>query len=264
VLPRVAAFTRACAYDRAGLAWSEASPGRRRLARMVDELERVAVHVGDGGPFVIVGHSFGAFLVCAYAARFPSRVAGLVLVDPPSEWQPLTPERARLIRGGIRLSRIGGLLARCGVVRACLDLLSGGAPGVPRRFVRIFGPTAAHTLERIVGEVQKLPPEIQPIVQAHWSQPKCFRALADHLGALEETCAWVDSLTSLPDVPVVVVSAGDQPPEITARHRRLAALSPRGRHVVAPASGHWILLDDPDLVAGLVEEVVADARRTRT
>src|SRR5919204_4046178 len=83
--------------------------------------------------------------------------------------------------GGIQLSRVGGLLARIGVVRACLALLTSGVPGVPRNFVRVFGPTAARTLERLVGEVRKLPPDVHPVVQALWCQPKCFQAMANHL-----------------------------------------------------------------------------------
>jgi hypothetical protein len=66
-------------------------------------------------------------------------------------------------------------------VRACLALLTGGAPAAPRYFVKVFGPTAARTLERLVGEVRKLPSDIHPGVQALWCQPKCFQAMADHL-----------------------------------------------------------------------------------
>ena len=157
VLRDVATFTRACAYDRAGLGWSDPSRGPRTLARMLGELRGVLANAATAGPYVFVGHSFGAFLVCAYASQHPSEVAGLVLLDPPSEWHEITREQARLLWGGIQLSRIGGILARLGIVRACLALLTGGAPGVPRNFVRIFGPTAARTLERLVGEVRKLP-----------------------------------------------------------------------------------------------------------
>jgi pimeloyl-ACP methyl ester carboxylesterase len=261
VLRDVATFTRACAYDRAGLGWSDPVRAPRTVARMIGELRGVMASVAASGPYVLVGHSFGAFLVCAYAAQHPADVAGVVLLDPPSEWHAITREQARLLRGGIQLSRLGGILARLGVVRASLTLLTRGAPSVPRNFVRIFGPTAAHTLERLVGEVRKLPPEVYPVVQSIWCQPKCFRAMADHIAALEETAAFVARMTSLPDVPLVIVSSGDQSAETIVRHRALARLSPQSRHLIAAKSGHWIQFDEPDLVVAAIRDIVDRTRR---
>ena len=261
VLPDVGAFARACAYDRAGLGWSDPPRAPRTLARMLAELRGVLTETAEGMPAVLVGHSFGAFLVSAFAAQHPDEVAGLVLLDPPSDWHALTPERARLLRGGIQLSRLGGVLARLGVVRACLDLLTSGAPGVPRNFVKVFGPTAARTLDRLVGEVRKLPPEVHPVVQAMWCQPKCFAAMADYLGAMGETAAAVSRITALPDVPLAVMSSVDQPLDVIAKHRQLAHLSPHGRHVIADASAHWIQFDQPELVVNTIRDVVNEAGR---
>src|SRR6266511_2080056 len=159
VLRDVASFTRACAYDRAGLAWSEPARTPRTLTRMLAELRGI-LSTATNRPAILVGHSFGALLVCAYASEYPRDVAGLVLLDPPSEWHGITRQQARLLWGGIQLSRIGAVLARIGIVHACLALLTGGAPSIPRNFVRIFGSTAARTLERLVGEVRKLPPDV--------------------------------------------------------------------------------------------------------
>jgi pimeloyl-ACP methyl ester carboxylesterase len=262
VVPSVANFTRACAYDRAGLGWSAPSRTPRTVDRMVRELQGVLMNAGTGGPAVFVGHSFGAFLVCAYASRHPADVAGLVLIDPPSEWHELSREQRQLLWGGIQLSRLGGLLARVGLVRGCLALLTHGAPGVPRNFVRIFGSRAARTLERLVGEVQKLPPEIHPFVQMVWSQSKCFRAMADHLAALGPTAAAAGGLTSLGDVPLVIVSSGDQPADVVDKHRQLARLSQNGRHVIATTSGHWIQFDDPDLVVATIRDLIDSVRHT--
>lgn len=263
VLPEIAKFTRGCAYDRAGLAWSGTSGRPRTLGHIVDDLHMVLQKAAPPRPYVLVGHSFGCFVVCAYASRHPEEVAGLVLIDPPaaSEWRQPTRQQARLLWGGIHLSRVGGLLARLGVVRACLALLTGGAPGVPRTFVKVFGSTAAHTLERLVGEVRKLPPEVHPVVQALWCQPKCFRAMADHLRVLQEAAVFVASLGSLPDVPLVTISSGELPPERIEEHRQLARLSSNGRHIVARKSGHWIQFDEPELVVTAIREVVDQVRR---
>ena len=263
VLPGVAAFTQACAYDRAGLAWSEMPRRPRTFTQIVEDLRTVLTHASLQGPYVLVGHSFGCFVVCAYASQYPREIAGLVLVDPPaaSQWRAPTAREARLLWGGIHFSRLGGLLARVGVVRVCGALVVGGAPGAPRAFLKLFGPTATATIERLVGEIAKLPPEVHPIVQAHWCQPKCFRAVADHLRVLREAADFVASLDSLPDVPLVTISSGTLPPERIEEHRALAGLSSNGRHVVAVRSGHWIQFDEPELIVTVIREVVDQVRR---
>ncbi|MGH9382858.1 MAG: alpha/beta fold hydrolase [Vicinamibacterales bacterium] len=265
VQPEVAKFTRVCAYDRAGLAWSDVPSCPRTFSRIVDELDAVLAHVAarHRGPerAVLVGHSFGSFVVQTYAARNSRDVARIVLIDPSTEWLTMTPHRVRMLRGAIHLSRVGVLLAYFGIVRACLALLTGGAPAAPREFVKIFGPMAALTVERLVGEVRKLPPDVHPVVQALWCQPKCFRAMADHLSVLELDGASLGGSTPPREVPTVVISSGDQTQEQIAAHRMLAEGSLGGRHIIARRSRHWVQLDEPDLVIGTIRELVEAARR---
>lgn len=259
VQPQIARFTRVCAYDRAGLGWSDRPSGPRSFDRIVNELCRVVAHVAPRERYVLVGHSFGCFVTLACAARRPADVAGLVLVDPPTEWLTKNLARARMLGGARHLSRFGALLARVGVVRVSLALLTGGAPGAARRVAQAFGPTAARTLERLVGEIRKLPAEVHPVVQSLWCQPKCFSAMADHLRVLEREGSAIASLSPPPEVPLTVVSSGDQPAEQVARHRELAEHSSHGRHVIATRSAHWVHLDEPDLIVGLTRELVERA-----
>jgi pimeloyl-ACP methyl ester carboxylesterase len=261
VQPELAALTRVCAYDRAGLAWSEAPSTPRTFDRILGELAPVVGAAGNGQPVILVGHSFGSLIVRAYAARHPDQVGGLVLVDPPTEWIEGAPERARLLRRAIQASAIGAFLARVGVVRASLALLTGGLPGVPRTMVKALGPRASGTLERLVGEVRKLPPELYPVVKELWCQPKCFRSMAEHLAVLEREGSIIGVASPPPDVPVVVISGGHQPASEIDAHRRLAAASPRGRHLVAAKSGHWILFDEPEIIVDAVRGLIGGVTR---
>ena len=233
----------------------------RTLHSILDELSTVIAQLDVQGQIVLVGHSFGSLIVRTYAARHPRNVAGIVLIDPPIEWLTMTRDRARMLRGGRFLARTGALLAHLGIVRACLALLTGGAPGAARRFVTIFGPTAARTLARLVGEVQKLPRDVHPVLQALWCQPKCFQAMAAHLLAFELEGASLIKAVPPPDVPVVVISGGDQPAEVIAAHRMLVERSVHGRHLIAERSAHWVQFDEPELIVAVVRDLV-ESRRT--
>jgi pimeloyl-ACP methyl ester carboxylesterase len=256
VQPAVARFTRVCTYDRAGLAWSDVPSCPRTFDRIVDELAMVLRRVAPGERCVLVGHSFGSFVVRGYAMRHPDAVAGLLLVDPAVEW--LTPDapRAYRLRRARHLSRVGEWLAYIGIPRVCLALLIGGAPAAPQRFSRLFGETVAQTLGRLVGEVRKLPPETYPLMQEFWSQPKCYRAMADHLGALERDGAAIAQIVTPAEIPTTVISSANQPADQIEMQKRLADASHRGRHLIASRSTHWIQFDEPELITAAVRELV--------
>ena len=260
VVPSIAAFTRVCTYDRAGLAWSEVPSGPRTFDRIVDELGRVIAHVAAGERCILVGHSFGSFIVRGYAMRRPDAVAGLVLVDPAVEWLKPDAERAYRLRRAQYLARIGAGLAHVGIPRICLALLIGGAPAGPQRFSRLFGETAAQTLARLVNEVRKLPPALYPLMQEFWSEPKCYLSMADHLAALERDGAAIARIASPPEIPTIVISSGNQPHEHIEAQRLLASASHGGRHVIAARSSHWIQFDEPELVTAAVRELVDRSR----
>jgi pimeloyl-ACP methyl ester carboxylesterase len=188
--------------------------------------------------------------------RHPETVAGLVLVDPAVEWLMPDAERAYRLRRAQVLARIGAWLAHVGVPRACLALLIGGAPAAPQRFSRLFGETVAQTLGRLVGEMRKLPPATYPLMQAFWSEPKCYYAMADYLAALERDGASIAQVASSAEIPTIVISSGNQSAEHIAMQRMLADAAHVGRHVIAARSSHWVQLDEPELVVDAVRTLI--------
>jgi len=82
-------------------------------------------------------------------------------------------------------------------------------------------------------------------------------------------------LTSLGDMPLIVLSAGNLGSipslsdaenqhlleEMQAQQSELAALSSNSKHVIAEQSGHMIQLDQPDLVVEAIREMVDAVRK---
>lgn len=84
IVAELAARTRVCTYDRAGLGLSDPVAQRKRgLDDAVDDLHALLEAAQVSGPYVLVGSSGGGFIVYHYAGRYPDDVAGLVMLDVP-------------------------------------------------------------------------------------------------------------------------------------------------------------------------------------
>ncbi len=262
VQPQVAQFSRAVSYDRAGHGWSDPAPEPRTARQIAQELNTLLNATGLPGPYVLVGHSFGGYVNRAYAHLYRDRVAGMVLVDSvhPAEWKKPTPEQLRMIETGLRYAWIAAWLARLGFVRFCLARLARGLPGLGWAAASTFGVSMAAAVQRIAGEIRKLPAPILPVVRALWSQPKNFMSLGQHVAALPVSAAQAAAVRSLGDLPLVVVSGDHHAAPHIDWQRDLAQLSSCGRHLVASDCGHWVHLDHPEVVTRAIREVVTAAR----
>lgn len=77
----VSGDTRVCRYDRAGRGWSDSAPTSPHGIQIANDLHTLLHRAHVAGPYVLAGHSFGGLYVQTFAERYPSEVAGMVLID---------------------------------------------------------------------------------------------------------------------------------------------------------------------------------------
>jgi pimeloyl-ACP methyl ester carboxylesterase len=252
----VAAYARAVSYDRSGLGWSSPSDSERTPSNIARELRDMLRHAKIPGPYVLVGHSFGGLVVQRYAAEYPEDVLGVILVDPMrvEEWPPVNEtQRAMLVRG-TRMAGFGIPVARFGLARLATTSLLCRSGKLSRAFSRATAKHGGlHVLERITCEVGKMPRAVWPIVAAHWSRPEFYRGLVAHLDAVPASVAEMHGAQSVEGVPVVLLTPGNAKPFSGDDLRRIG---PGARQVIARKSGHWIHLDEPDLVVDTIRRMV--------
>ncbi|MGD0142682.1 MAG: alpha/beta hydrolase [Rhizomicrobium sp.] len=249
----IAKQTRVCAYDRAGFGKSSPGPLPRDAKAEVADLEALLKAADLRGPYVLVGHSMGSYIVRLFADRHPDDVAGMVLVDPSVENQlPVIEAVSPAIAEGDKKS-----LARarhCGMPDLSADILNDCASPPPSS----FPPDLATAWVAGHGAAS---------VQAFSSEAESFFAADTPEVAAERR--------SFGSMPLIVLTRGERSTNIPAdqaeaewtawnkMHDDLTKLSTVGVNRTVPGANHYIQLDKPDAVVDAVAEVVTKAREQR-
>lgn len=234
----IATTTRACAYSRAGIMWSDPSGRPFDSDSAASDLHAALVLSGERGPWVMVGHSLGGPYIVAFTARYPSEVGGLVMVDcaHPDQFAKYDAAAGRSLRPSASQAQLATRLAWTGIVR----LFPSGLEGAPQAFL-----------------------------------PLSVNGLAGETAAVTETLARERRQASLGDRPLVVLSAGrgasaeelklmqitaEQGAQIAIAHqdlsRDLAMWSTHGQYEVVPDASHYIQRDRPDVVIRAIRDVI--------
>ena len=275
VQPRVAARARACAYDRAGLGYSDPSRMPRTPGAIVEDMHALIHKAGLKTPLVLVGHSLGGFNVKLYAALYPEDVAGLVLVDPAEERANDRLRSFMIRRYGAslaarsELSDLTGLAWLLGRYEGCVAAVTTKElDPASIQYRRCSDPVRAPLGPVIAAERQKLQ------VTAAYQEAQASEIANSVYGDLRADAAYAALFKPgmLGRKPMIVLTHGIVPPDDpieaasmagwTQLHRETARLSRRGRQRTVPDTHHNIEIDDPQAVIDAVDEVLAELAAT--
>lgn len=105
---------RSCAYDRAGMGWSDPGPQPRDSSAIVGDLEKLIAASGEKGPFILMGHSMAGLHTRLFAGRNPDKVAGLVLIEATTPEQIDNPNTGKFLAVFTTISRVAAASATVG------------------------------------------------------------------------------------------------------------------------------------------------------
>ena len=267
VQPGVASLARVCSYDRAGDGWSDVGPHPRTMRQIVYELHTLLDRADERPPFVLVGHSYGGWLVRVYQLTYPSQVAGMVLVEAGSD------DPVRILGDG-RLVHASDLTTGQAVpaVKTANPLRESDIP--PTALSQMKAGAADAAAHANSGSRAKLPADAQRMrtwALARWQHvAAAVNPLeSEELAALRADRAKNDH--PLDNLPLLILTrgiadeTGPNAKTLEDDHQKeqaaLVLLSRNGKQVVAPHSGHHIQLDQPDLVINSITGVLTVLRK---
>jgi pimeloyl-ACP methyl ester carboxylesterase len=249
----VAAFTRACTYDRAGIMWSDPKDGAQHADAVADDLHATLAAAGEEGPFILVGHSLGGIYILDYAEKFGDQVAGLVFVDASH------PDQNRRLKA------------------AGYGQLTQPAPSA----VVLLSKVTWTGWTRLLRDSERLPnlsARASAATKAYASTS--MAAAMNEAVHLDQTLSDVGAAPALGVRPIAVLTAMQPLPDAVLKsqnmtqsdglkvqaiwkdlHDEEASWSSNSRHHLVPDSTHYIQFVRPDAVIAAVREVVDTVRR---
>jgi len=264
VQPRIAKWTRACSFDRAGTGFSDPGPMPRTRVRIAGELRTALHHAGITGPYILVGAAFGGDNVRTFANLYMREVAGLVMVDADADDVGPKAMQEDAHRGHASIPSD---------LRACRDAIAQHKPQqtCAQQFFFRGLPEAEWSLE--------LNSKVLEIAQTKLAMYDAFASEMEQTPADE---AWLQQhRRSFGSRPIRVLTSGnhgvghlESKPADTPKHleyeqqntlaqARWLELSSNAKQIFARDSSEYIQFDKPEIVINAIREVYDLARKQR-
>lgn len=258
VIDRIAKTSRACAYSRAGILWSDPASGVFKPEEVANDLHAALAAAGEKPPYVLVGHSRGGLYNMIFAGQHRDEIAGLVFADSSHPDQEKAFTAAGLPQGDyVSPGEEFALAFRwTGLMR--LEPYPTD-PSIAAR-VKAFYPKSAAANAREAhkrGETLEVAGRYRDFI--NWPVVVLARELPEQTLARKEADKRDADLLSIDGT-----DAGVNVPAQEVVWRRLqfdlSQWSSRGRLQVVPDSNHGFFFFKPDVVVSAIEEVIAASR----
>lgn len=262
VQPPLARSTRVCAWDAAGFGFSSPSSEPQDAVHLTQDLEQTLKEADVPGPYLMVGHSAGAFVALRFADRHPKSVVGIVLLDPALPEQDSVMKR---VAPKFALFVDGSWSAQAESLRHCAAGLKSGAlkHGTPEFDECTAAPRMPAAFSALEVSLTRLN-----------ANPARMLTEASQLDNFVQREV-INPQRRYGDMPLIVLTAGrrDLPPEAPAdareqmplfyreaerAHEAYAALSTRGHDQLVPDSAHNIPAEKPETVLAAINRVLAE------
>lgn len=240
VLQGIAEETQACVYDRAEIGWSDPPPRWHRTPDlMAADLHALLSAAGIPAPYVLVGHSIGGVVARSFYAQYPDLVAGMLLVDSSHEQQVRRFAELGWRRGPYRYAREAARRQARILGLRRLAVALGLWRGFDADIAREVLPEDAGAHRTILLSSPQRRVNVREMLMAThtWGQPP-------ELGSIPLT------------VLTRATGTGESWPIWAQLQDELVALSTDSEHIHAETAGHYVHLDEPDLVIQAIHDLV--------
>ncbi|MGB6485304.1 MAG: alpha/beta hydrolase [Steroidobacteraceae bacterium] len=263
IQPVISRHTRTCTYDRAGYGFSDAGPMPRTSIEIAKELHAALHDAHIPGPYLLVGHSFGGYDIRAFADLYMSEVYGEVFVDI-ADGDVATGKERKFYDQEI------GPAVRA--LTQCRNALASHRPLPPipmtgHSYVPAPNTPCSHQFFRGLPMKEWSPQLNAAVLHLAKTRVTSYDAAISEIQGMPADAAWLLAhRRSFGDRPLVILTAQNHhydnaktPAAIHKKHlaserdhartqARFLSLSADAKQVLVPNSGHYIQLDQPQVV----------------
>lgn len=252
LIEELAKLARVCIYDGAGYGWSDHSPYPRNSREIVKELDTLLVRGGIEPPYILIGNSFGSYNVRLYAHLFPEKVVGIVLTDGLHETGML---KMSVALQALKLFFISGFVMS--VLGSILGII---------RLLKVFG-----VFELLKPDLRHFSQDSLNWVKRSFCRAKHWITMSREMMNLNESARQASIAQYFGKVPIVSIKASSffKPSFWTIfiplkganqlwdkMHLELVNLSTDCLQIEANKSGHFVWIDQPDVIVNAVRIVI--------